>query len=73
MILMHVTLGVPVEAGDVVVCRDDETWVVADPIGREPHKPGSTGRVYVEEPHKNDTWTREFFPSVFDMQWTDES
>jgi hypothetical protein len=30
--------------------------------GRAPHKPGSTGRVYTAD-------GREYFPSVFDMQW----
>ena len=73
MILMHVRLGVPVEVGDTVVCNDDETWVVSDPIGREPIHPGSTGRIYVEHKHRyDDVWSQEFFPSVFGCQWVDE-
>jgi len=36
--------------------------------GRAPHKPSSSGRVYVKEVGKSG-WGREFFPNVFNMKW----
>lgn len=34
--------------------------------GTPPHKPGSTGRVYIKE-------GREYYPSVFDLLWYNEA
>jgi hypothetical protein len=37
---------------------------------REPHKPSSTGRVYVKV--SQDATTTEFFPGVFGMKWAQQ-
>ena len=67
MILMHRTLGVPVEPGDVVR-RGEDVFVVSNPVGAPPHKPSSSGKVYIECGDDS----RTLYPSVLDMQWTDE-
>jgi len=46
--------------------RSRGTYVVTG--GRAPHKPSSSGRVYVKEVGKSG-WGREFFPNVFNMKW----
>lgn len=56
-----------IEEGDEVVTNDGEVWVVSQGVGRPPHKPGSTGRVWVTEPVKG--WSQEFFPGVFGLLW----
>lgn len=54
----------PLEAGDVVYTSRGERLTVLG--GSAPHKPSSTGRVYVE----HDTGYRgEFFPSVIGADW----
>jgi len=57
--------------GDILRTADGEEWMLIG--GRPPHKPSSTGRVFVEympEPHEEGgTGTREFFPGVFDLKW----
>lgn len=37
----------------------------------EPHKPSSTGKVYVEL--YGGTWTRTFYPSVIRGEWVDRT
>ena len=37
--------------------------------GKAPHKPSSTGRIYVKTP--NYEYGREFFPGVLDLQWVE--
>ena len=44
--------------------RSKKTYTVTG--GRAPHKPSSSGRVYVKE---SDGFSREFFPTVFKMKW----
>lgn len=53
--------------GEILRDSADDEWTL---IGaRPPHKPESTGRVYVED----EDGTREFFPSVFDLKWYHKS
>lgn len=60
--------GRPVEHGDILVSHDGEQYTIHG--GQAPRHSGSTGRVFVKQvgsdPHDMD---REFFPSVFDLQW----
>lgn len=55
----------PIKEGDELVTRDGDVWVVTAGVGAPPHKPSSTGRVWV----KRDDWSREFFPGVFGCKW----
>lgn len=56
--------GEPVAIGDMVDSRFGPARVVG---GSAPHKPGSTGRVYVK--HQDAEYSREFFPPVFNLTW----
>lgn len=61
--------GVPERAiceGDEVVTRDGKTYIVAQGIGSRPHKPSSTGRIWVVT---LDGDSRQFFPGVFNCKW----
>ena len=62
--------------GDVIVTEgmtvdttDGEPWIVQRGIGAPPHKPSSTGRIWVVHGEKG--WVEEYFPSVFDCKWTE--
>lgn len=46
--------------------RSRETYVVTG--GQAPHKPSSSGRVYVKQVGEGG-WGRQFFPNVFKMIW----
>lgn len=59
--------GQPVFEGTKLTCSRGEVYVVTG--GRPPHKPGSTGRVWVHGVGKGDISTREYFPSVVDCAW----
>lgn len=48
-----------VMVGDAITSFRGETAVLKG--GRPPHKPSSTGRVFIEG--------AEYFPSVFDLKW----
>jgi hypothetical protein len=54
--------GTPVCIGETLTTHRDETYVITG--GRPPHKPSSTGRVWVEG-------GGEYFPSVFDLRWVE--
>tara|TARA_B110000967_G_C18901607_1_gene575802 strand:+ start:3497 stop:3748 length:252 start_codon:yes stop_codon:yes gene_type:complete len=56
-------------AKELVTSYRGEKWVVEG--GTPPHKPSSTGRVWVRLPD-NSTWNEEFFPSVFGMEWRED-
>ena len=56
----------PVRIGDVVKTFRGDSVVVAGIV--EPHKPSSTGRVYVK-PHDGTGCGQEFFPSVINAVW----
>jgi len=55
-ILVHADTGVPVKQGEKVGDFHIEG-------GRPPHKPSSTGRVWVKE------YSQEYFPTVFKLKW----
>ena len=37
--------------------------------GTPPHKPGSTGKVYVSEGQGPDKFTSTYYPGVFKLRW----
>ena len=53
----------PIAAGETVETSRGELMTITG--GNPPHKPGSTGRVYVSE----DGSSREYFPSVIGAKW----
>ena len=55
-----------VYAKELIRSSDGEQYVIEG--GTPPHKPSSTGRVWVRSPD-DPTWNREYFPTVFDMEW----
>ena len=60
----------PVNRGDAVVSGRGEPATVAG--GAPPHKPARTGRVYVVEGTdlaNGSHYSREYFPSVFGLEW----
>lgn len=57
------------EKGEVLTCFRGEYYVLMG--GTPPHKPSSTGRVWVRL-LDNPEWNREFFPSVFDLKWIEQ-
>jgi hypothetical protein len=46
----------------------DELFIVDDIIGAPPHKPSSTGKVYVRK-GRNSKAVRSYYPIVFGCQW----
>lgn len=66
--LIHKETGEAVQAKELVRGRHNEAWVVEG--GTPPHKPSSTGRVWVRA-LDDTTWNREFFPQVFNMKWVE--
>ncbi len=58
--LLHAS-GYPVTKGLCVLRHDGSLATITG--GRPPHKPSSTGRVWIEEV------SQEYFPNVFDMKW----
>ena len=67
----------PVSEGFVVRDRRGIEMVVCQGVGRPPHKPSSTGRVWVKPldatQTDEDTFisTAEYFPGVFGLEWRD--
>lgn len=55
----------PINRGDTVTTFRGEKGTLEG--GRVPHKPSSTGRVYVKG--EGEPYTSEFFPSVIDAMW----
>jgi hypothetical protein len=66
--LVNVKTGAPIENGAAIML-DGERVIVSG--GRAPHKPGSTGRAWVQDPRTHAE--REFFPGVIDAQWMPET
>ena len=65
--LVHQKTGLPVDDRELVTSStSSDTWIVMG--GSPPHKPSSTGRVWVQDLKRSD-WNREFFPSVFNLEW----
>ena len=63
--LVHIKTGEPVAVGAAANLRNEPGWTISG--GRAPHKPGSTGRVWVQDPRTSAE--REYFPGVVDAQW----
>lgn len=60
--------GKPVKKGDKLVdFRGDEDTVVG---WREPQKPSSTGRIFVQE--EGVSFMREYFPSVYGCKFVED-
>lgn len=53
--------GYPITKGMMIMKHDGV--IVSIHGGRPPHKPSSTGRVWINEQ------SQEYFPNVFDMKW----
>ena len=70
MKLVYEETGEPVKIGDVVRTMSQDSPLVVRHI-QEPHKPASTGRVYVE-PKGGNGW-REYFPSVIGAKWIERT
>lgn len=64
MRLVYEKSGIEVKVGDSVTLRNGEKVTVTDI--QKPHKPASTGRVYVSYDGKNST---SYFPGVIDAKW----
>jgi hypothetical protein len=63
--LVHKETGTGVTEKEIVMSKDDVSWIVQG--GTPPHKPSSTGRVWVAK--NGGEWNREFFPTVFNLEW----
>ena len=72
MKLVYEHNGQAVKEGDITKTFRGEPVVVTD--FREPHKPSSTGRVWVKfldsETDEPVGYSREFFPGVIGAKWT---
>jgi hypothetical protein len=68
MQLVYEVNNEPVQIGDVTETFRGESVVVLGIV--KPHKPSSTGRVYVK-PTESDGCGQEFFPSVINAKWID--
>tara|TARA_R110000764_G_scaffold7216_4_gene25982 strand:- start:474 stop:710 length:237 start_codon:yes stop_codon:yes gene_type:complete len=55
---------------DLIKTFREEEWILEG--GIPPHKPSSTGRVWVSSVG-NPNWNREFYPSVFNMKWIENN
>ena len=65
MKLIYTNTGAPAKLGDIVETFRGERAVL---LGiQEPHKPASTGRVYIQL--ADSRASREFFPSVIGAEW----
>ena len=60
--------GKPAQIGQYYPTFRGEMYLLVG--GREPHKPSSTGRVWVKV--SEDATTLEFFPNVFSMKWVQQ-
>lgn len=64
--LIYTQTRQPVKTGDIVHIRNKPYTVTGT---AEPHKPASTGRVYVQA--MNDSRANaQYFPSVINAEWT---
>jgi hypothetical protein len=66
MKLVNQKTGAPVKTGDIVADFRGERWVLEG--GREPHKPSSSGFVWVRSIDGRGL-SREFYPSVIGAAW----
>lgn len=68
-LVMDNALQTPVEEGDVLQDSRGAFWTVSSGVGAAPHKPSSTGRIWVQG---IDGHSREYFPSVFNCKWIED-
>ena len=61
--LVHAN-GASVQVNETVKSFRGEDYIITG--GASPHKPASTGRVWVTDAHGNNC---EYYPSVFGMKW----
>ena len=66
MQLINETTRQPLKTGEIVQDFRGERWVLEG--GREPHKPSSTGFVWVRSLDGRGL-SREFYPSVIGAKW----
>ena len=66
MQLINTTTRQPIKTGAIVQDFRGQRWVLEG--GREPHKPSSTGFVWVRSVDGRGL-SREFYPSVIGAQW----
>ena len=64
--------GTPANVGDDVTARifrptEGTRYVLSD--GRAPHKPGSSGKVYVKAYRGDNVGVSEYYPSVIKAKW----
>lgn len=57
------------EKGEVITCFRGEHYILMG--GNPPHKPSSTGRVWVKD-YDDPSYTQEYFPSVFGLKWIEQ-
>ena len=65
MQLINTTTREPLQLGDIVETFRGERAILLGMA--EPHKPSSTGRVYIQL--DDSRASREFFPSVIGAEW----
>lgn len=65
--LVHRETGDVVNIGDKLIANDGHEVILQG--WRKPHKPSSTGRVFVKS--ETDTFELQFFPSVFNLEIID--
>jgi len=56
--------GASVQVNEAVKCFRGEDYIITG--GASPHKPASTGKVWVTDAHGNSS---EYYPAVFNMTW----
>lgn len=66
MQLYNTETNQPIKTGDIVQDFRGERWVVEG--SEEPHKPSSTGRVYLMSLCERKVH-RTFYPSVINAEW----
>lgn len=69
MILINITTGEPVSVGDTVTDFRGEEAILTG--GTPPHKPSSTGRVFVRSASAEVGWSGEYYPSVYNLKWVE--
>jgi len=57
-------IGASVHKNEAVKCFRGEDYIITG--GASPHKPSSTGKVWVTDTEGN---SHEYYPAVFDMKW----
>ena len=66
MKLLNQKTGEPIKTGAIVWTSDGVRWVLEG--GREPHKPSSTGFVWLRSTDGRGL-SREFYPFVIGAEW----